>query len=72
MIPALGTIELETRHLNLKWSVADVDRIVWLASQQYTAGEISKRFGQRGMTKQDVEWICRNANPSIYLYSRSA
>lgn len=70
MTPALGTRSPETRHLNLKWSVSDVDTIIRSVRGRWTAREICKRFG-RGLTVDDVERICRDANPSIYLYRRT-
>jgi hypothetical protein len=41
MIPPLGSQYPETRHLNLKWSVADTDRIIAMAQRGNTARQIA-------------------------------
>ncbi len=58
-----------TQHLNLKWSVADVDNILWLVRSRRTAEEICKAVG-RGLTEADIERFCSESAGRPYLYRR--
>jgi hypothetical protein len=44
LFPPLGEVPQETRHLNLRWSVADADLIAKMAQQRMTDLEICAWF----------------------------
>lgn len=41
MIPALGSLSPETRHLNLRWSIADADKVIAMAGRGSSASQIA-------------------------------
>lgn len=44
MTPALGTLNPETRHLNLKWTVADTDKVITAAKNGHCVESIASNI----------------------------
>lgn len=58
MIPPLGSRDPETRHLNLKWSVDDIDLVVGLARHGYTVNGICLRLKGTPLESTQGEILC--------------
>lgn len=54
-------------HLNLKWTVADTDRILAWAKSRWTASEIAAAFTAEGKTTNvaQIMKICSDAGQTI-------
>lgn len=49
--PPLGSYKPETRHLNLQWTVGDIDRMNFIRMNRIlTLTEIDEAFSRRGLT----------------------
>lgn len=76
MIPPLGYFKRETRHLNLQWSVADLDRLAIIqAHPRMTLDEIDLELSRksRACPRADILKICRLAGvPEPSQVKRSA
>lgn len=58
---------MTTRHLNLKWTVADVDRVINMARAHYTARGICEALkGSRlESTPGEIMSVCRDAGQFV-------
>lgn len=59
---------MTTSHLNLKWTVADVDQIVRSAREGATAEQIASTFPNA--TAEEIERICADARQFVRRKSR--
>lgn len=71
MTPALGTLNPETRHLNLKWTVAEADYVLNCARRGDSVDEIAKGWIPP-VTAEEVVAICSDAGVFVRTQSRRA
>lgn len=65
LTPPLGSIRPETRHLNLKFTLADIGHVIWHAKAGHTAVEIAAQLPRLNATPEEIIKVCFDAGQYV-------